>query len=137
MDFFYKAPAQRPDECKVLEMNYMNCLLQKAMKDRVMNNRCVMDSILWFHMECPVAAQEFDNPTNFKLKFRDLFASTKRDYQMVHNTNPELDNIREEYDTNRSPDDIRYNNSVGDFLKEQREFDPVRSPEEDPDVELY
>ena len=56
MDFFYKAPAQRPDECKVLEMNYMNCLLQKAMKDRVMNNRCVMDSILWYHMECPVAA---------------------------------------------------------------------------------
>jgi len=35
MDLFYKAPMQRPDECAALETNYMNCLLQKSMKDRV------------------------------------------------------------------------------------------------------
>ena len=35
MDFFYKPPIQRPDECAALEENYMNCLLQKSLKDRV------------------------------------------------------------------------------------------------------
>ena len=62
MDLFYKPPQQRPDECAALEENYMNCLLQKAMRDRVFNNRCVMDSILWFHLECPKAAAKFDDP---------------------------------------------------------------------------
>ena len=56
MDFFYKPNSARPDECKVLEENYTNCLLQKSLKDRVMNNKCVMDSILWFHLECPKQA---------------------------------------------------------------------------------
>ena len=52
---------------------------------------------------------------------------------MIYNTHEDLDNIREEYDTNRSPDDVRYNPSVGDFLKEQKSFDPIRVPEEDPE----
>ena len=56
MDFFYRPPIERADECEALETNYMNCLLQKSMKDRVFNNKCVMDSILWFHLECPKTA---------------------------------------------------------------------------------
>ena len=52
---------------------------------------------------------------------------------MVHNSNPDLDNIREEYDTNKSPDDIRYNVSVGDFLKENKAYDPIRVPDEGED----
>ena len=56
---------------------------------------------------------------------------------MLHDSNPDLDNIREEYDTNRSPDDIRYNASVADFLKEQKAYDPMRVPEEDPEAELW
>ena len=74
MDFFYKSPMQRPDECKALEENYMNCLLQKALKDRVFNNKCVLDSVLWFHLECPKSVQAFDDPNTFKLKFRDFFS---------------------------------------------------------------
>ena len=50
---------------------------------------------------------------------------------MIYNTNEDLDNIREEYDTNRAPDDVRYNTSVGDFLKEQKSFNPIRVPGED------
>ena len=79
MDFFYKPPMQRTDECKALEENYINCLMQKALKENVMNNRCVMDSILWFHLECPKAAARFDDPNAFKLKFRDFFAHQKLD----------------------------------------------------------
>ena len=66
------------------------------------------------------------------MKFRDLFATTRRDFDMIYTTDETMDNIREEYDTNRSPDDIRYNASVADFLKEQKAFDPIRVPEEDP-----
>ena len=74
MDFFYKAPSERPDECTELEKNYMNCLMQKAVKDRVFNNKCNMDSILWFSLECPIRHALFDDPDTFKLKFRDMFA---------------------------------------------------------------
>ena len=65
---------QRADECKALEENYMNCLLQKSLKDKVFVNRCVLDSVLWFHLECPRAASKFDDPVEFKRKYRDFFA---------------------------------------------------------------
>ena len=77
MDLFYKPPLQRPDECKTLEINYMNCLMQKALKDKVTTNRCVMDSILWFHLECPKAASKFDDPIEFKRKFRNFFTQQR------------------------------------------------------------
>ena len=83
MDFFYKPPQERPDECGALEENYMNCLMQKALKDRVTSNRCRMDSILWFHLECPKSRDKFDNPVDFKLKWRDWFAEQNRDANMV------------------------------------------------------
>jgi hypothetical protein len=35
MDYFYAPPLQRDDECAALEDNYMNCLMQKALKDKV------------------------------------------------------------------------------------------------------
>ena len=77
MDQFYKPPLQRHDECDVLEENYVNCLLQKALKDKVGSNKCVLDSILWFHLECPRRASEFDDKFEFKRKFREFFAVQK------------------------------------------------------------
>ena len=74
MDIFYKPPLQREDECDALEENYMNCLMQKALRDRVFNNRCNLDSILWFHLECPKSVSKFDNPIEFKRKWKDFFA---------------------------------------------------------------
>ena len=35
MDLFYKPPLQSKSECMALEKNYMNCLMQKAIKDKV------------------------------------------------------------------------------------------------------
>ena len=125
MDFFYKPPSQRPDECKALEENYMNCMLQKAMKDRVTNNKCVMDSILWFHLECPKAVQKFDDPDTFKLKFRDLFAVAKSDAEVMY-TPDVLDKLRLEYDTNRGPDDIGLKREVGNFVKDYKQHYPGR-----------
>ena len=77
MDIFYKPPLQRKVECRALEDNYMNCLFQKALKDKVLVNRCVLDSVLWFHLECPQASCKFDDPIEFKKKFRDFFAHNK------------------------------------------------------------
>ena len=77
MDTFYKPPLQRKVECDSLEDNYINCLFEKTQKDKVFNNRCVLDSVLWFHLECPKRAGEFDDPIEFKKKFRDFFAHNK------------------------------------------------------------
>jgi len=83
MNIFYVPPLERPDECKALEENYMNCLMQKAMKDKVFTNRCVMDSLLWFHLECPKASSKFDDPVEFKRKWRNFFAYQRASAEML------------------------------------------------------
>ena len=131
MDFFYKPPMQRPDECAALEENYVNCLMQKALKDRVLNNRCVMDSILWFHLECPKHAQAFDDPGHFKLKFRDFFATAKHDAQLNFELPERLEKLREEYDGYMGPDDVRYKNQVQEFEQEFKDQSPARVVDEE------
>lgn len=48
MDYFYKPPAQHPLECKALEKNYMNCLMQKALNDNVQANKCFLNNVSSF-----------------------------------------------------------------------------------------
>ena len=67
----------------------MNCLMQKALRDNVLTNRCVMDSILWFHLECPKAAAKFDDPSAFKVKFRDFFAEQRTAMENYSNMSEE------------------------------------------------
>ena len=74
MDYFYQAPNERKPECEALEKNYMNCLVQKSMKDKVFNNKCVLDSVLWFHLECPTYVAAYDDPAQFRAKVRDFYA---------------------------------------------------------------
>ena len=136
MDFFYKPPVQRADECQELEKNYMTCLLQKALKDRVFNNRCNMDSILWYHLECPQSAAEFDEPDTFKLKFRDLFAAQKLDREIMEQPLEHMERLRKEYNSNVGPDDIRLRTEVQDFMQEYKAQDPIRVPDEE-GTELY
>lgn len=45
MDYFYKPPAQHPLECKALEKNYMNWLMQKALNDNVQANKCILSNV--------------------------------------------------------------------------------------------
>ena len=136
MDFFYKPPVQRADECQELEKNYMTCLLQKALKDRVFNNRCNMDSILWYHLECPQSSAEFDEPDTFKLKFRDLFAAQKFDREIMEQPLEHMERLRKEYNSNVGPDDIRLRTEVQDFMQEYKAQDPIRVPDEEV-TELY
>ena len=61
----------------------MNCLVQKAMKDHVFTNKCVLDSVLWFHLECPSFVEKFDNPAEFRAKVRDFFAWQNREAKLM------------------------------------------------------
>ena len=129
MDLFYKPPLQRPDECSALEENYMNCLLQKALRDKVLTNRCNMDSILWFHLECPKAVAKFDDPIEFKRKFRDFFASTRTAAENITSTDETRAKIAAEYDIMAYPEDIREHKEYRPFTDTFREYSPVRRPE--------
>ena len=118
MDFFYKPPVQRPEECRVLEENYMNCMLQKALKDRVYTNRCVMDSILWFHLECPVARDKFDDPVEFRIKWRDFFAQANAAAKDLYGPDEEKDRVRKEFDAHLYPEDVQMRPEATKFLNE-------------------
>lgn len=58
--------------------------MQKAMKDRVLNNKCVLDSILWFHLECPKYVAKYDDPNEFKRKFRNFFADLRHQRKLFY-----------------------------------------------------
>ncbi len=49
-------------ECKWLEKNYIDCVLQKAMKDKIQDNVCSLEHVLWYHLECPDYAKKWDEP---------------------------------------------------------------------------
>ena len=138
MDTFYKPPMQRATECKALEDNYMNCLFQKSLKDKVIVNRCVLDSVLWFHLECPRAASKFDDPVEFKKKFRDFFASNKSIAEASRYRSDTTKRVKKAYGFQSSyPEDLTYVKKVQKFADEFEKFSPSQMPvdldEEDPD----
>lgn len=128
MDIFYKPPLQRPDECKALEENYMNCLMQKALKDRVTTNKCVMDSILWFHLECPKDSAKFDDPTEFKRKFRNFLSVQKAMAELVKRDDEEKA-IEQEFGHQRYPEDVRANKDVRAFHDEFKQHSILLTPD--------
>ena len=129
MDLFYKPPLQRPDECSALEENYINCLLQKSLRDRVLTNRCNMDSILWFHLECPKAVAKFDDPFEFKRKFRDFFADVRTAGENATSTSEETRRIADEYTHISYPEDVREHKEYRLFQDTFKQFSPVLHPE--------
>ena len=125
MDTFYKPPMQRQVECKALEDNYINCLFQKSLKDKVVVNRCVLDSVLWFHLECPKAASKFDDPVEFKRKFRDFFSQNKSIAEAARHKTRAAQNIEKTYGFQSSyPEDIKYVKKVQKFADEFDKFSP-------------
>ena len=128
MDIFYKPPLQRHDECAALEENYMNCMMQKALRDNVLTNRCVMDSILWFHLECPKAAGKFDDPLAFKAKWRDFFAEQRTAMENYTNMGEEQTRIKAEYDKTFYPEDLKPKAAVKAFDEQFEAHAPVYNP---------
>lgn len=128
MDLFYKPPLMRPDECRALEENYMNCLLQKTLKDKVMTNRCVLDSVLWFHLECPKEVAKFDDPVEFKRKWRNFFASTKAAAEMLMVEDDEKKTLRNEYGHIQYPEDVKEHINLRQFPNEFKHLSPTTFP---------
>jgi len=135
MDIFYKPPLQRPDECKALEENYINCLMQKALKDKVTTNKCVMDSILWFHTECPKAAGQFDDPNLFKLKFRRFFAMQRNTADSLLVDTEEEIRVQKTFGHTQYPEDMVVRPEVRAFPNEFKHLDPIYHPESEDDFE--
>jgi hypothetical protein len=61
-DLLYTPPRQMIKECQFLEKNYLNCLLQKGLKDKTLNNECNLEQVLYFHTECPDYIKKYDDP---------------------------------------------------------------------------
>ena len=90
--------------------------MQKALKDKVFVNRCVLDSVLWFHVECPRAASKFDDPVEFKRKFRDFFSASKSIMESNKQKLPSQRRIHEQYGHQSGyPEDLKINKRVVKF----------------------
>ena len=86
-----------------------------------MVNKCVLDSILWFHLECPKRAGEFDDPVEFKRKWRDYFAlnkSVKEKFDPSKKTPAEIRLDKMYGFTSGYPEDIKEVKSVKKFMEE-------------------
>jgi hypothetical protein len=134
MDFFYKPPLQRDDECTALDQNYMSCLLQKAINDRVSVNRCHMSNILWFNLECPKWINKYDDPIKFKRRVKDFF-----DDQYFRKMSTETEGPRHLYSTKetlgdrpgtiRYPEDTHKHPVFDEFYKRNEEQLSVERPQ--------
>lgn len=106
----------------------MNCLMQKALKDRVTTNKCVMDSILWFHLECPKDSAKFDDPTEFKRKFRNFFSYQRAMTELIRRDDEEKA-IEAEYAHQRYPEDVRMKQDARAFHDEFKGYSPTLVPQ--------
>ena len=106
----------------------MNCLMQKAMKDKVFTNRCVMDSLLWFHLECPKASAKFDDPVEFKRKWRNFFAYQRASAEMYLEKDDAHKKMMKTYGHQKYPEDVQKVREVRAFQEEFRHLDPVTNP---------
>ena len=118
----------------------MNCLFQKALKDNVMVNRCMLDSVLWFHVECPKASAKFDDPIEFKKKFRDFFAQNKAIVEASRYKSKAAKVVDKNYGfASGYPEDSVQNKKVLKFAEEFEKYSPNQIPvdvdEEDPDAD--
>ena len=116
--------------------------MQKALKDKVFVNRCVLDSILWFHTECPKAASKFDDPIEFKRKFRDFFSANKSILDSNTQKLPSQKRMHEQYGhTSGYPEDLKIKKRVVKFQEEFEKFSPMQQridlDEEDPNEGKY
>ena len=115
----------------------MNCLLQKSLRDRVLTDRCNMDSILWFHLECPKDVAKFDDPVEFKRKFRNFFAETRTAAENATFMSDETKRIRDEYSHVAYPEDVRERKEYRLFQDTFKQYSPILRPQtEDEDEEL-
>lgn len=107
----------------------MNCLLQKALKDRVFNNRCFLDSVLWFHLECPKEVEKFDDPIQFKRKFKEFFGEIRSAGENITAENPTQKRVKDEYNHISYPEDVREHKEYRLFQETFKDYSPINHVE--------
>ena len=112
----------------------MNCLMQKALKDNVFVNKCVLNSVLWFPIECPKWHSKFDDPVEFKLKFKKFIAETKSAAHFSFSFMDERDaKLMKEFNFTPYPEDIKTFKDAKEFTDEFKQHDPLLHPPKDDD----
>ena len=94
-------------------------------------NGCVLDSILWFHLECPRAAGKFDDPVEFKRKWRDFFAVKKSIADNMKPTATERRMKKEHGFHPAYPEDIKPNKKMMKFADEFEKYSIDTTPYEE------
>lgn len=94
-----------------------------------------MDSILWFHLECPKAASKFDNPIEFKRKFRDFFAETRTALENINYLEPDQQRVKDQYNFIAYPEDVKEHKEFRQFKESFDQYSPVLRPDSEDDYE--
>ena len=74
-------------------------------------------------MECPKAVAKFDDPIEFKRKWRQFFAELKASSEVMLIETPEMKRVRDQYAHMPYPEDVPRRNSI-EFLNEFKDFQP-------------
>lgn len=107
----------------------MNCLFQKALRDKVLNNRCNMDSILWFHLECPKHVSKFDEPLEFKRKVANYLAEVRTYREAMITESDESRRLDDQYNFTAYPEDIREHKELRQYQEVFDSYSPVVRPD--------
>ena len=85
----------------------------------------MLDSVLWFHVECPKASAKFDDPVEFKKKFRDFFAQNKSIAEAAKYKTKNQKMFQENYGFAQGyPEDVKQNKKVLKFAEEFQKYTP-------------
>ncbi len=106
-----------------LEKNYLNCILQKAVKDRVPLNSCSLEHVLWYHLECPDYAKKFDDPRNQKWLKRQIYNMLAVPYMNMRISEMNLKKNKqvEVTDLTKKSKYVEYPEEISDFNEERPE----------------
>ena len=110
--------------------------MQKALGDRVYLNKCVLDSVLFFQIECPKWHAKFDDPAEFKLKFKKFIAETKSSCAFWYNWTDREKQHAIEFSSAQYPEDIKPYKDAQEFVETFKHMDGLVRPSEDVDAEF-
>ena len=108
----------------------MNCLYQKAINDNVLSNKCILDNVLWFHLECPKWIDLWDNPNYFKYKMRN-YINEKIVTELKEEMTAERSVKQSSYNTFTYPEDSDYDKNLCEFSEKfEKDYHPQYNAEE-------
>ena len=95
-------------------------------------NKCNLDSVLWFPIECPRAFGKFDDPNEFKRKWRDYFTELKALKETMGPQTATQARLKRQDDYESAyPEDLVEHKKAAKIMKELQRFSPSITPKEE------